>query len=140
MNDEQAIQKYVLRKIRPLSHYEEFLNLDYSKGDFYGAFSKSRKYPKIGVIKNHFLVIVYDFIPEYDSYSDEMKNAIWLSYFRAVGSEIWNRVRHTKTLCFINALIGYYRNKGILKNTNIFDLELIKEMTILQKEAWPTIN
>jgi hypothetical protein len=36
-------------------------------------------------------------------------------------------------------MIGSFATRAVIKEPNIFDLEFLKEMAILQQEAWPKL-
>lgn len=137
MEHKHSLYRY--RPLRPLKFYEDFLKIDTKqfagKSGVFGVglanFSLMHK-----VIEKH----VKDSLPEWESYSEGCINAIVSNYSHALQIESWGKTRHTVVLTFINAMIRSFSTRATITDANIFDLELYKEMAILQHEAWPKLS
>lgn len=129
---------YRYRPLRPLKFYEDFLNIDTKQ------FAGKSGVLGVGLANEelmHKVVVqhIKETLPEWESYSEGMLRVLELNFKTALRIEWWGETKHTVVLTFINGMIGSYNNQAVLTNPNIFDLELIKEMVILQQEAWPKL-
>lgn len=136
---EQKNTLYRYRPLRPLKFYEDFLNVEKQIVDRNGRSwadnivrtKKFSDFTKEHIKKN---------LPEWESYSETMLHVINLNFRQALFIDALGKTQHTKVLTFINAMILSFKTQAVLTDPNIFDLEFIKEMGILQQEAWPKLS
>lgn len=137
MDPKNSLYRY--RPLRPLKFYEDFLNVEKfitnSKGESLANGDLGNVKPLFEFIREH----IKKTLPEWESYSEGMLRAIELNYALALEVDFARKTKHTKVLTFINAMISSFHTQAVLTDPNIFDLEFIKEMGILQQKAWPNL-
>ncbi|MBX2986810.1 MAG: hypothetical protein KF802_02835 [Bdellovibrionaceae bacterium] len=129
---------YHYRPLRPLKFYEDFLKIDTKQfAGKSGVFGIGLE--NITLMQKVVVQHIKDTLPEWESYSPELLRVIELNFRTALLVEAWGKTKHTVVLTFINDTIGSFSTKAVIKEPNIFDLEFLREMAILQHEAWPKL-
>ncbi len=136
MENNNSLYRY--RSLRPLKFYEDFLKVDTKQfagksGKFGVGLANGPLMRK--VITQH----IRDTLPEWESYSEGFMQSIVQNFERAIRINAWGLTKHTVVLSFINGMIGSFGTRAVITDPNIFDYEFLKEMVILQQEAWPKL-
>lgn len=130
---------YRYRPLRPLKFYEDFLNVEKLITDSKGKSMANGDLCKVKKFNDFVAEHIKKTLPEWESYSPEMLRVINLRFRDTLSIDFMGETKHTKVLTFINGIIASFYTKVVLKDPNVFDLEFIKEMAILQQEAWPKL-